>query len=116
MAEPTGDPLLAGLAAGRDDAFAALFARDGPAWPAGARALALVPPSPADAPNAAPIYRAAFAALTPQDQLPDLLRDRAQVWRQYDRTAFDPADREQREFLESQQRGLALLRQAAATS
>src|SRR5262245_44218357 len=31
MAEPPGDPLLAGLAAGRDEAFAALFARDGPA-------------------------------------------------------------------------------------
>jgi len=31
MVEPPGDPLLAGLAAGRDDAFAALFARDGAA-------------------------------------------------------------------------------------
>jgi RNA polymerase sigma-70 factor, ECF subfamily len=31
MAEPPGDPLLAGLAGGRDEAFAALFARDGPA-------------------------------------------------------------------------------------
>lgn len=31
MAEAPGDPLLAGLAAGRDEAFAALFARDGPA-------------------------------------------------------------------------------------
>src|SRR5262245_33318431 len=82
---------------------------------AGARAMALVPPTPTDVPNAAPIYRAAFAALTPQDQLPVLLRDRAQAWRQYDRTAFVPGDREQREFLESQQRGLALLRQAAAT-
>src|SRR5262245_20547143 len=81
---------------------------------AGARAMSLVPPTPTDTPNAAPVYRAAFAALTPQDQLPVLLRDRAQAWREYDRTAFEPADREQREFLESQQRGLALLRQAAA--
>ena len=31
MAEPPGDPLLAGLAAGRDEAFAALYARDGAA-------------------------------------------------------------------------------------
>jgi RNA polymerase sigma-70 factor (ECF subfamily) len=31
MAETPGDPLLAGLAAGRDEAFASLFARDGPA-------------------------------------------------------------------------------------
>src|SRR6516165_7653829 len=29
MTEPRGDPLLAGLAAGRAEAFAALFARDG---------------------------------------------------------------------------------------
>ena len=31
MAEPPGDPLLAGLAAGREEAFAALYARDGAA-------------------------------------------------------------------------------------
>jgi len=31
MAEPTADPLLAGLAAGRDEAFAALYVRDGAA-------------------------------------------------------------------------------------
>jgi RNA polymerase sigma-70 factor (ECF subfamily) len=31
MAEPPGDPLLPGLAAGRDEAFAALYARDGAA-------------------------------------------------------------------------------------
>lgn len=31
MAETPGDPLLTGLAAGRDEAYAALFARDGPA-------------------------------------------------------------------------------------
>src|SRR5262249_58921992 len=81
---------------------------------AGAKALALARPRPADAPNAAPVYRRAFAALTPQEQLPALLGDRAQAWRGYDRSAFDPADRQQREFLDSQQRGLALLREAAA--
>ena len=70
---------------------------------AGARALALAPPRSADGPNAAPIYRRAFAALTPTDQLPELLRDKAQAWRGYDREAFDPADREQEEFLEGQQ-------------
>jgi RNA polymerase sigma-70 factor (ECF subfamily) len=31
MADPSADPLLAGLAAGRDEAFAALYARDGAA-------------------------------------------------------------------------------------
>jgi RNA polymerase sigma-70 factor (ECF subfamily) len=31
MADPPADPLLAGLAAGRDEAFAALYARDGAA-------------------------------------------------------------------------------------
>src|SRR5262249_61936509 len=81
---------------------------------AGAKALAVAPQRPPDGPNAAPIYRRAFAALTPRDQLPALLRERAQAWQSYDRTALDPSDREQREFLDSQQRGLALLRQAAA--
>src|SRR5262245_20839316 len=81
---------------------------------AGAKALALAPQRPPDGPNAAPIYRRAFAARTPRDQLPALLRERAQAWQSYDRTALDPSDREQREFLDSQQRGLALLRQAAA--
>jgi hypothetical protein len=81
---------------------------------AGARALALAPPRAPDRPNAAPVYRKAFAALTPPDQLPALLRDRSAAWAEYDRTAFDPSDREMKEFLDSQQRGLALLREAAA--
>ena len=41
---------------------------------AGAKALALAPPRLPDGQNAAPIYRRAFAALTPPDQLPALLR------------------------------------------
>jgi hypothetical protein len=83
---------------------------------AGARALALATPRSADAPNAAAVYRRAFAALAPPpEQLPAHLRDQATPWKKhYDRAAFDPADREQKEFLESQQRGLALLREAAA--
>jgi hypothetical protein len=81
---------------------------------AGAKAMALLPARPAEGRDAAPVYRRAFAALTPSDQLPALLRDRASAWGKYDRTAFDPSDREQREFLEGQQRGLALLREAAA--
>ena len=81
---------------------------------AGARAMALAPPRLPDSQNAATVYRKAFAALTPPDQLPELLRDRAGAWGQYDRAAFDPADREQKEFLDSLQRGLALLREAAA--
>ena len=40
--------------------------------------------------------------LTPQEQLPKLLRGPAQAWQSYDRTAFDPSDKEQRECLESQ--------------
>ncbi len=73
---------------------------------AGARALALVPPHLVGVPNAAPVYRKAFAAFTPTDQLPALST--------FDRTAFDPADRKMRAFLDSQQRGLTLLREAAA--
>ena len=40
--------------------------------------------------------------------------DRAAAWKDYDRSAFDPGDKEQAEFLDGQQRGLALLREAAA--
>jgi hypothetical protein len=83
---------------------------------AGAKALALAPPRPLDGPNAATIYRRAFAAFTPREQLPALLRDRAQAWQNYDTHAFDRSDKEQREFLDSQQRALALLREAAAVS
>lgn len=79
---------------------------------AGARALALVPGRLAGVPNAAPIYRKAFAALP----VTDLARfgDQAEAWEKYDRAAFDPADPAQREFLDRQQAGLALLREAAA--
>src|SRR5581483_9840889 len=81
---------------------------------AGAKALALLPLRPPDPQNAAAVYQKAFAALALPDRLPALLRDRAAAWASYDRAAFDAGDREQREFLDSQQRGLALLRQAAA--
>jgi hypothetical protein len=80
---------------------------------AGAKALALVP-RPQDAPNAAAIYRRAFAALTPREQAATADSGRAQPWSQYDRTLFDADDVGQRQFLDSQQRGLALLREAAA--
>jgi len=49
MAEPPGDPLRAGLAAGRDEAFAALYARDGAAL---FRAALSLLGSPADAEDA----------------------------------------------------------------
>ena len=49
MAEPPGDPLLAGLASGRDNAFAALFARDGPALFRVAHALLRSRPDAEDA-------------------------------------------------------------------
>jgi hypothetical protein len=81
---------------------------------AGAKALAFARPGPAEGPNAAPIYHKAFASLTPRDQLPALLGGGAPAWQNYEPEEFDPNDPEQREFLAGQQRGLALLRKAAA--
>jgi hypothetical protein len=79
----------------------------------GARILALAPPRPAERDNAAPVYQEAFEALTPLERLPSPWKEKSAVW--FDPAArFDFDDKELAEFLRSQQRGLALLRKAAA--
>ncbi|HEV3117608.1 MAG TPA: hypothetical protein VGY58_11170 [Gemmataceae bacterium] len=81
---------------------------------AGAKMLAAIPPRPPDRDNAAFVYQEAFAALASPDKVP-------QRWRPTEHGIFDvaeltvdPKDRELREFLATQQRGLELLRKAAA--
>ncbi len=82
---------------------------------AGAKALSIMPPRPPDAENAALVYQEAFDLLAPQEPVPPPWRDKApNAWNEYDRTAFDPKDPELREFLRTQEPGLALVRKAAA--
>lgn len=81
----------------------------------GAKLLALIPPRLPDQQNAALVYEEAFEYLAPPDHVPPAWRDKApDAWKQYDRSAFEPKDPELRDFLRTQQRGLALLRKAAA--
>lgn len=80
---------------------------------AGARAGMHSPPRLPDAQNAAPVYRRAFAHLPPQ-RLTAHMGERGWTWQAYDRAAFDPADKGQKELLDASQRGLALAREAAA--
>jgi hypothetical protein len=87
--------------------------------------LALAPPV-ADQDNAAPIYEEAFAALTPVDQLPPHQRQKMTAWHRamFDwdwgdwsrdmADKFDLEDQDLTAFLRSQEKGLALLRRAAA--
>src|SRR5262245_12472281 len=80
---------------------------------AGAKILALTPPRLPDHDNAAPVYQEAFEALTPREQLPTPWKEKASAW--FEPTAsFDFQDKDLGEFLRSQERGLALLRKAAA--
>jgi hypothetical protein len=81
---------------------------------AGALALGLAPPPGPHRDNAAWLYQEAFDALTPPGQLPPAWKDKWATWLALDRSQFDPKDKDLREFLGSQGRGLALLRQAAA--
>jgi hypothetical protein len=81
---------------------------------AGAKALALTPPRVPDRDNAAPVYQEAFAALTPADKVPPPWRDKAATWLTLDGAAFDPGDKDLADFLATQERGLFLLRKAAA--
>jgi hypothetical protein len=81
---------------------------------AGAKALALTPPRVPDRDNAAPVYQEAFAALTPPDKVPPPWRDKVATWLATQDSAFDPADKDLADFLATQERGLALLRRAAA--
>jgi hypothetical protein len=79
----------------------------------GARILALTPPRPAERDNAAPVYQEAFEALTPPDRLPSPWKEKSAVWFDPD-ARFDFDDKDLAEFLRHQQRGLAMLRKAAA--
>jgi hypothetical protein len=82
---------------------------------AGAKLLAQIPPRLPDSTNAAVVYQEAFDYLAPPEPVPPLWRDKAPgAWKAYDREAFDPKDKDLREFLNTQQRGLALIRKAAA--
>jgi hypothetical protein len=81
---------------------------------AGAKALALAPARVPDRDNAAPVYQEAFAALTPADKVPPPWHDKAATWFAPDGTAFDAGDKDLADFLATQERGLALLRKAAA--
>jgi hypothetical protein len=83
---------------------------------AGSRALALSPPRVPDHDNAALVYQQAFEVLTPREKVPAQLRD---LWfppNREDSTALrlDPKSDELKKFLAAQQRGLTLLRKAAA--
>lgn len=81
---------------------------------AGAKTLAILPPRPADSQNAALVYQEAFDLLAPPEPVPAPWLDKRNAWQEYDRTAFEPKDQELREFLRTQERGLALVRKAAA--
>jgi hypothetical protein len=84
---------------------------------AGGRALALVPPRVPDRDNAALVYQQAFDVLTPPDKLPRTQREAwfPREW-QYSLVGpkFDPKSEDLKNFLDSQRRGLELLRKAAA--
>jgi hypothetical protein len=91
---------------------------------------AMTPPPIADKDNAAPLYEEAFAALTPLERLPSRWRGRMANWNQKewqssgywnkwefpDRLAdqFDFRDKEWKALLDSQAKGLDLLRKAAS--
>ena len=92
---------------------------------AGAVLVAMKPPTVPDKDNAAPLYEEAFAAITPMESLPARWQGAMKAWQQ---EAFQYAtrevgrrilpfnwkDKDLRAFLSSQERGLALLRRAAA--
>jgi hypothetical protein len=91
--------------------------------------LAMTPPPIAEKDNAAPVYEEAFAALTPRESIPARWKERMESWRQKewqgslyhnwqfpDRLTdqFDFRDPEWKAFLDSQAKGLTLLRKAAS--
>jgi hypothetical protein len=80
---------------------------------AGAKILALMPARVPDRDNAAPVYHEAFDALTAVDRLPSPWKQKAKVWLDVS-ASFDLQDKDLARFLQSQERGLALLRRAAA--
>lgn len=80
----------------------------------GTKILMEKPPRVSDRANAALVYQEAFEAITPREKMPTLWKDKAVDWLDYDKSVFDPKDKDLRKFLDSQGRGLALLRKAAA--
>jgi hypothetical protein len=76
--------------------------------------LEMMPPPVPEQDNAAPIYRQAFAALTPADQVPGPWRYWAYRWTVPGQPPLDPKEKELRIFLQRQEKGLALLKKAAA--
>jgi hypothetical protein len=83
---------------------------------AGARASLLAPPRVSEGDNAAPTYRQAFEALTSLDRLPveHLNLWSPSGWDPRTGPKFDPRGADLKKFLDSQRRGLELLRKAAA--
>src|SRR3954465_3775847 len=76
---------------------------------AGAKLMAQIPPRLPDSQNAAVVYEEAFELLVPPDQLPAPWREQdPQLWKGYDRSAFEPKDKDLRQLLRTQERGLAL--------
>lgn len=84
---------------------------------AGAMVLALLPPRVPDRENAALVYEEAFALLVPSDTTSAFwkkIESDVASRRGFSATAFDPHDKNLHAFLQTQERGLALLRKAAA--
>jgi hypothetical protein len=81
---------------------------------AGAKLLALTPPRPPDADNAALVYQEAFDNLTPREQLPPAWKAKADDWFDRAHKPLDPQDKDLRDYLASQARALELLHKAAA--
>ncbi|MFO0841922.1 MAG: hypothetical protein U0797_05905 [Gemmataceae bacterium] len=79
----------------------------------GAKALALLPPRVADQDNAAPLYKAAFEALKPPDELPSPWKEKAKLWLD-PRAQFDFQDKDLAAFLKDQERGVVQLWGAAS--
>lgn len=90
--------------------------------------LAMTPPPVPDKDNAAPLYEEAFAALTPLERLPARWKERMERWKWKELRGlgykwefpdrlfhyFDLRDKEWKALLDSQTKGLALLRRAAS--
>jgi hypothetical protein len=80
---------------------------------AGAKIITLTPPPPAERDNAAPVYHEAFAALTPAGSMPPVWQARGPAWLDLG-TPLDAKDAELDKLLQREERGLALVRRAAA--
>ncbi|MGH7169867.1 MAG: hypothetical protein ACRELG_06295 [Gemmataceae bacterium] len=96
---------------------------------AGAVLLAMTLPPIDEKDNAAPIYQEAFAALTPIERLPPRWKRKMETWKKEELQInppyrwdlpvrlfayFDWHDKDWKEFLDSQNRALTLLRKAAS--